>query len=168
MSIYDVRSDCRHPKLQSTKLVARFGHESGFSGDGRTFYATGTAVEAISAIDVTNPKNPRSIWQGNIKSHGMSLSPDGNRGYLADPDGQLTILDTSQIQARRSNPQAREISRLTWKWRRFPRTPSPSPFAGKPYLLETDEYTAGTSGGGSQHDVGRRGSSTSPTSAGRG
>ena len=45
VSIYDVRQDCRHPVLQSTQLVARFGHESGFSPDGRTFYATGTAIE---------------------------------------------------------------------------------------------------------------------------
>ncbi len=154
VSIYDVRSDCRHPKLQSTKLVARFGHESGFSGDGRTFYATGTAVEAISAIDVTNPKNPKSIWQGNITSHGMSLSPDGNRGYIADPDGQLAILDTSQIQARRSNPQTREVSRLTWKSASIPQNAIPFTVRGRPYLLETDEYTAGTSGGGNRDEVG--------------
>lgn len=63
VSIYDAHADCRHPKLQSTSLVARLGHESGFSKDGKTFYATSTAVKAISAIDVTDPKNPHSIWQ---------------------------------------------------------------------------------------------------------
>jgi hypothetical protein len=154
VSIYDIKSDCRHPKLQSTKLVARFGHESGFSADGRTFYATGTAVQAISAIDVTNPKNPHSIWQGNVTAHGMSLSEDGNRGYVAAPGGYLDILDTSQIQARRSNPQAREIARLTWKAASIPQNAIPFTRNGKPYLMETDEYTAGTSSGGNKDSVG--------------
>ena len=95
VSIYDVRKDCRHPVLQSTRPVARLGHESGFSPDGKTFYATGTAFEAITAIDVTDPKNPHAIWQGNVTSHGMSLSPDGNarlprrpRRRAADPRHQ--------------------------------------------------------------------------------
>jgi hypothetical protein len=87
VSIYDVHSDCRHPVLDSTSLVARFGHESGFSPDGRTFYATATALPAITAIDVTDPKNPHAIWQGNIIAHGMTLSDDGNRAYVADPTG---------------------------------------------------------------------------------
>ena len=80
---------------------AKLGHESGFSEDGRTFYATGTAYNAISAIDVTDPKNPKNIWQGDITSHGMSLRPDGNRAYLADTGGQMVVLDTSEIQARK-------------------------------------------------------------------
>ena len=75
---------------------------------------TGTAVQAISAIDVTNPKEPHSIWQGNIVAHGMSLGGTGDRAYVADPGGDMLILDTSEIQARKPNPQAREVSRLTW------------------------------------------------------
>ena len=148
VSIYDVSQDCRKPVLQSTASVARLGHESGFSEDGKTFYATGTAVETISAIDVTDPKQPKNIWQGAITSHGMSLRPDGNRAYLADPDGQLVTLDTSEIQARKPNPQAREISRLTWKSASIPQNALPFTKDGKPYILEFDEYTAGTSGGG--------------------
>ena len=111
-------------------------------------------MNAISAIDVTNPKNPHSIWQGNITSHGMSLSPDGNRAYLADPGGELAVLDTSQIQARRSNPQTREVSRLTWKAASIPQNAIPFTVRGRPYLMETDEYTAGTSGGGNKDEVG--------------
>ena len=60
VSIYDVSQDCRHPVLQSSAPVARLGHESGFSPDGKTFYATGTAYESITAIDVTDPKNPHA------------------------------------------------------------------------------------------------------------
>src|SRR3954454_1914308 len=82
VSIYDVSKDCRHPVLQSSKPVARLGHESGFSAGRRTFYAPGTAVESSSAIDVSDPKQPHSIWQGSIVAHGMTLSDDGNRAYV--------------------------------------------------------------------------------------
>jgi len=145
VSIYDVHADCRHPVLDSTSLVARFGHESGFSPDGKTFYATSTALPSITAIDVTDPKHPHAIWQGNILAHGMSLSDDGNRAYIADPTGgDMLILDTSQIQARDPNPQAKEISRLTWTSASIPQNAIPFTENGHPYVLEFDEYTQGT------------------------
>jgi hypothetical protein len=145
VSIYDVHADCRHPVLDSTSLVARFGHESGFSPDGKTFYATSTALPSITAIDVTDPKHPHAIWQGNILAHGMSLSDDGNRAYIADPTGgDMLILDTSQIQARKPNPQAKEISRLTWGSASIPQNAIPFTENGHPYILEFDEYTQGT------------------------
>ncbi|MDX6541464.1 MAG: hypothetical protein QOI71_3074 [Gaiellales bacterium] len=145
VSIYDVSNDCRHPVLQSTSPVARFGHESGFSQDGLTFYATGTAVQAITAIDVTDPQSPHAIWQGNVLSHGMSLSDDGNRAYIADASGgDLGILDTSEIQARKPDPQVREISRLTWQSASIPQNAIPFTEGGKPYILEFDEYTQAT------------------------
>jgi hypothetical protein len=140
-----VKDDCRHPVLQSMNLLARFGHESGFSQDGRTFYATGTAVQAITAIDVTDPQNPHAIWQGNVLSHGMELSNDGNRAYIADATGgDMAILDTSEIQARKPDPQVREVSRLTWKSASIPQNAIPFTRDGKPYVLEFDEYTAST------------------------
>jgi hypothetical protein len=145
VSIYDVHADCRHPVLDSTSLVARFGHESGFSPDGKTFYATSTALPSITAIDVTDPKHPQAIWQGNILAHGMTLSDDGNRAYIADPNGgDMLILDTSQIQARDPNPQAKEISRLTWDSASIPQNAIPFTENGHPYVLEFDEYTQGT------------------------
>jgi LVIVD repeat len=145
VSIYDVRSDCRHPVLQANGPYARFGHESGFSPDGRTFYATSTALQSVTAIDVTDPKSPHAIWHGNVFAHGMSLSNDGNRAYIADPrDRGLTILDTSQIQARRPNPQTREISRLTWNSVSIPQNAIPFTENGHPYLLEIDEYDQST------------------------
>jgi LVIVD repeat len=154
VSIYDVRKDCRQPVLQSTRPVARLGHESGFSPDGKTFYATGTAVEAITAVDVTDPKQPHAVWQGNVTSHGMSLSADGKRAYIADPGGELLVLDVSEIQARKADPQAREVSRLTWQAASIPQNALPFRRDGKPYLLEIDEYTQGTTGGGDANQVG--------------
>jgi len=154
VSIYDVRKDCRHPVLQSTKPVARIGHESGFSPDGKTFYAAGTAFKAITAVDVTDPKSPHALWQGNVTSHGMTLSDDGNRAYIADPGGELLILDTSEIQARKANPQAREIARLSWKTASIPQNAIPFTRDGKPYVIEFDEYTQGTTGAGDKDAVG--------------
>jgi hypothetical protein len=144
VSIYDVHADCRHPVLQSNGPFARFGHESGFSRDGKTFYATSTALQSITAIDVTNPKAPHAVWQGNVFSHGMTLSDDGNRAYVADPKGNMLILDTSQIQARKSNPQTREISRLTWNSVSIPQNAIPFTEGGHPYVLEFDEYDQST------------------------
>lgn len=145
VSIYDVHADCRHPVLDSTSLVARFGHESGFSPDGNTFYATSTALPSITAVDVSDPKQPHAIWQGGIVAHGMTLSDDGNRAYVADPiGGDMLILDTSQIQARKPHPQAREISRLGWKTASIPQNAIPFTENGHPYVLEFDKYTAAT------------------------
>ena len=154
VSIYDASADCRRPVLQSIAPVARLGHESGFAQDGRTFYAAGTAWESITAIDVTNPKAPRAVWQGNITSHGISLSDDGNRAYIADPGGEMLTLDVSQIQARKSNPQAREISRLTWRAASIPQNAIPFTQGGHPYILEIDEYTQGTTSQGDRDQVG--------------
>jgi hypothetical protein len=154
VSIYDVHEDCRHPVLQSTRPVARLGHESGFSPDGRTFWATGTALQSITAVDVTDPKQPHAIWQGNVTSHGMSLSRDGNRAYIADPGGNMAILDVSEIQARKPDPQAREVSRLTWKSASIPQNAIPFSDHGNPYVLEFDEYTQGTTSVGNRDVVG--------------
>ena len=155
VSIYDVSKDCRHPEHDFTGLIARLGHESGFSEDGKTFYATATAYNNIAAIDVTDPKAPHVVWLGNEYSHGMSLSNDGNRAYIADPTGHnMGILDTSEVQARKPDPQVREISRITWDRASIPQNAIPFTSHGKPYILEFDEYNAGTLAGGSPDDVG--------------
>jgi hypothetical protein len=155
VSLYDAHADCRHPVLQFTKPLARFGHESGFAQDGRTFYATGTATQSITAIDVSDTKDPHVLWQGNVLSHGMSLSDDGNRAYVADPTGRdMLIMDTSEIQARKADPQVREISRITWAPASIPQNAIPFTEGGHPYVLEFDEYNASTLGSGSPDDVG--------------
>ena len=54
------------PGAQSTAPGRALGHESGFSPDGKTFYATGTAWKSVTAVDVTDPKDPHAVWQGNV------------------------------------------------------------------------------------------------------
>src|SRR3954447_11781858 len=155
VSIYDASKDCRHPVNTYTGLLAKLGHESGFTDDGKTFYATATAYNTITAIDVTDPTAPHVVWQGNIYSHGMSLSEDGNRAYIADPTGHnMAILDTSQIQARKPDPKTREISRITWDRASIPQNAIPFSEHGHPYVLEFDEYNASTlSPSGNPDDV---------------
>jgi hypothetical protein len=84
----------------------------------------------------------------------MSLSRDGRRAYVADPGGEMLILDVSQIQARAQDPQAREVSRLTWKSASIPQNAIPFSDHGKPYVLEFDEYTQGTTQVGNRDVVG--------------
>ena len=148
-----MRLDCRHPVLQSLAPVARFGHESGFSPDGNTFYATSTALQSITAIDVTESGRSARDLAGRHQVHGMSLSPDGNRAYIADPDGNMLILDTSEIQARKPEPQTREISRLTWASASIPQNAIPFTVHGKPYVLEIDEYNQGDAVNGGDPDI---------------
>jgi hypothetical protein len=139
MAIYDGSQDCRRPILRWTGLAARFGHESGFSPDGRTFWIDGG--EGIAAVDVTDPTRPQTIWQGNEYAHGLTVSDDGNRLYVADPiNGQLSILDVSEIQARRPLPLVREVSRLTWDTVSIPQNTAPMTIHGRHYLLEFDEF----------------------------
>ena len=140
MSIYDVSQDCRHPVLRSTTRPARFGHESGFSPDGLTFWVAGG--EGLAAVDVTDPAKPRTVWEGALYTHGLTVSGDGNRIYLADPiNAHFVVLDVSEVQARKADPEVREISRLTWDSASIPQSTAPMTIDGHPYVLEFDEFT---------------------------
>jgi hypothetical protein len=162
VDVYSVADDCRHPTFESSLPIGPFGHESGFSPDGRTFWATATARQGITAIDLTNPAAPQIIWHTeDYGTHGMAISPDGNRAYLAAPccnyftavggygsdsrSGGLIILDVSKIQNRRiSSPNApvREISRLTWPEISIPQNVIPVTIKHRKYLVEFDEFSS--------------------------
>jgi hypothetical protein len=139
MAIYDVSQDCRHPSLQA-EMPIKTGHESGFTKDGNTFWVAGGAGY-IDAFDVSNPKQPYIVWTGAYFSHGLNLSDDGNTLYQTDPiNGNVGILDVSEVQARTPNPQVREISRITWRPVSVPQNTIPLTIKGKSYLLEFDEF----------------------------
>ena len=142
VDVYDLTKDCRRPELKASAPVGYLGHESGMAPDGLTFYATSIGTGDVTAVDLTNPSVPLPIWHGQYDSHGMTVSDDGNRGYLAAASG-LIILDLSEIQARKPNPQVREISRLTWPDMTIPQVAHPVTIKGKPYLVEVDEYSEG-------------------------
>ena len=147
VDVYDLSEDCRSPKLRSTAPVGALGHESGISPDGKTFYSATPMIPTLTAVDISNPSLPIPIWGGGYSSHGLSISDDGNRAYLAyGQNTGVVILDVSEIQARKPNPQVREISRLGWDNMSVPQNAIPFTRNGKPYLLEIDEYSTNSPG----------------------
>jgi len=146
VDVYDVTADCRHPVLRSSSPLGVLGHESGFAPDGMTFYVAANSGHTLTALDLSNPALPVILWvSAAYIPHGVSISDDGTRMYLADDFfNGLIILDTSQIQARVPNPQVPEISRLTWPEASIPQIAIPITVHGHPYVVEDDEYTSGT------------------------
>ena len=160
VDVYDVSKDCRKPEVKAIASFGLIGHESGMSPDGKTFYTASPGTPTITAIDISNPALPRVLGVIPFYSHGLSISDDGNRAYLAGvglsgaacayglscdvpdtpKDRGLIILDVSDFQARKINPQAREISRLSWSPSSIPQNALPFTRNGRPYLLEIDEF----------------------------
>ena len=151
LDVYDLREDCRTPVLRSSTPLAGFGHESGFAPDGRTFYVSATSGSTLTAVDLSNPSLPRTLFvQGGVNYHGLRLSADGNRMYAADigsrgsegniADGGLRILDVSSIQRRDPVPAIRTVSTLRWRQMSIPQAADPVRIDGHEYLLETDEF----------------------------
>lgn len=149
LDIYDIRDDCRNPQLKSTSPAGILGHESGVSPDGNTFYSASPATQTLVAVDVSNPSLPVPITVYQLSSHGLSISADGNRAYVASLEG-LVILDISEVQARQSNPVIREVSRLAWSSMSIPQNAIPFTISGHPYLLEIDEFGAQSEVGGAR------------------
>lgn len=152
VDIYDVSHDCRHPQLRSSLPLGVLGHEGGLSPDGLTYWVATTATGGITAIDITDPSSPRIVWRSaQWATHGLSLSADGRRAYLADlgtappqrlvqGGGGLRILDVSQVQDRVPNPTVREVSYLTWPEATIAQGTIPVTIRGRPYLVQFDEF----------------------------
>jgi hypothetical protein len=150
VEIYDVKDDCRHPQLLSSTPTGLLGHESGLSPDGRTFYVSSTSGNTLAAIDISDPTLPRTLWtRTGVNYHGLRVSPDGNSLYVANigypsdkvlSNGGLTILDVSDIQARKANPEVPEVSTLQWRSGSIPQAAMPVRIKGHDYLLEIDEF----------------------------
>jgi hypothetical protein len=151
LDLYDVRTNCRHPRLLSSTPSAILGHESGWSPDGRTFYASSTGGQTLVAIDVTDPTDPQRIFeQYGVNYHGMRVSADGRTLYVANignsdsgarfSSGGLRIVDVSEIQERRPDPQVHVLADLTWPEHSIPQVSEPFTRNGRAYLLEVDEF----------------------------
>lgn len=151
LDVYDVSGDCRNPVLKASFPLAGLGHESAWAPDGRTFYVAALHAPALTAFDMTDPMLPRPLGTYRFLSHGPSLSDDGNRLYMTTYSNAtnnnatrgIVVYDVSDIQARRPNPQMKEVSRTTWALVSTPQTSDPITIDGHPYLLEMDEFAAG-------------------------
>jgi hypothetical protein len=156
--VYDVKGDCAHPRLLGSTFNA-LGHEGGWAPDGRTYYASGGA-SFLNAIDVTDPTSPRPVATVLPVSliHGLGVSADGNRLYLAHvnpdflpeiffeawPDGLtdrngLGIYDVSEVQARKPNPTVRLVGELRWRDGSTGQHALPVRKDGQPYVVFVDE-----------------------------
>jgi hypothetical protein len=111
------------------------------------------------AIDTSDTTKPKLItaWQTGIpggRIHGLTVSEDGNRGYFTSigninaqsllddsvpANNGLLVYDLSDIQARRANPQVREVSRLMWKDGSTAQHTIDIKVKGKPYIVFVDE-----------------------------
>jgi hypothetical protein len=149
--VYDLNDDCARPVLKSITPVNVVGHESAWAPDGMTYYATTTfSIDAITAIDVSDPMLPKPVtFSGTHNSHGLSISDDGKRAYLADQklganQTGLTIVDTSDIQARNLGaPGIRKIGSVTWTDGATGQHTLPVTVGGRPYVIYVDEGDAG-------------------------
>lgn len=149
LDVYDVKTDCRKPRLLSSSLSGILGHESGFSPDGKTYYVAGVAG-TFTAVDLTLPRKPKIIYKtGNVVYHGLRLSNDGRTMYVANigkpgpggvTGGGLRIIDVSQIQDRRPNPKAPILATMTWPEVSIPQVAEPFVSKGHKYVLEVDEF----------------------------
>jgi len=148
VDVYDVKDDCLHPTLISSLPVGLLGHESGFAPDGNTFYSASPGTKTVQAVALEDLPAMTPVWTSvnEYPSHGLSVSDDGNRIYIAALDG-LHIVDVSEVQARVPFPEVTELAHLTWDTMSIPQNALPVTIGGTPYLIEIDEYGAGTNVG---------------------
>ena len=105
VDVYDISVDCRYPQLLASMAVGTGtdggvpspifpnGHEGAWAPDGLTYYRGDLANAMYHAIDMSDPTRPKEIASFDIatalspltgiKSHGLSVSDDGNRAYVA-------------------------------------------------------------------------------------
>lgn len=147
IDLYDISTDCTQPVLLASEQVGtRPGHAGNFSPDGLTYYGSGAGADEVRAIDVSDPRRPALITEDFPNyTHDLSISDDGNRFYAAQtgasaalPNG-LVIMDVSDIQARKPDPEVRVISEMYWPDAVFAQITQPITIAGHPYLFITDE-----------------------------
>ncbi len=119
---------------------------------------------SILAVDVTDPTNPSEIAGSLVtftpdqlslpRLHDLEFSKDGNTAYItmfgngATAAGNgFAILDVSDFQQRRSNPQYRIVSQITWNDGSIgAQNALPITIAGTPYVLISDEGGGGAAG----------------------
>lgn len=177
LEVYDV-TDCARPRLITTFETPYPMHNITLTRDARTLYvgtATSQAPHAF-VVDLTDLSDPKVIATldllqmapsggrtGPLGIHRVEVSPDGRRayagvtsaGFLMPPakapfqGGELAILDTSDIAARKPSPQFRFVSQFKSGWH----GPRWFRMGGREYVVGGDETNPAVAGPGSCEGV---------------
>jgi hypothetical protein len=159
-AVYDLSVDCAHPILASSITVPNsMGHMGGWAEDGMTYYIGQQFMGVggiLPVIDVSDPYNAKVLltwtFDGDGRPHDLSTNADGTRLYAGQPgtfgaaptasqfgpDG-LVILDVSDIQFRRPNPQIKIVSKIFWDDQGTTEQMLPFSSNGHSYIVSTDE-----------------------------
>ena len=144
--VYDLNADCAKPELKASTAANLIGHEGEWAPDGLTYYGSSWMTGTLTAIDVTDPADPRPVGviSQPLMVHGLSVSDDGNRLYLAhaangEGGNGLTILDSSQVQSREPNPEVPTLGSVTWDDGGTAQHTIPVTIKGHPYVIFVDE-----------------------------
>lgn len=152
----------------SSIIPRMMSHAGKFVPDGKTFYGTSwdifsppdKPIEAslpplsgVFAMDTSDPKKPHAIatWipPKDWMTHSVNVNAQGTRAYVAlswrawGPDSVptphgLVILDVSDIQYRRENPNFRVVSTLFWDDSHEAQFIVPVTIHGNPLLIFSD------------------------------
>jgi len=152
LDVYDIRTNCRRPRLLSSTPSALLGHESGFSPDGRTFWSAGAAGFTLVAVDLADPRRPRTVFRkAGVIYHGLRFSADGETMYVANmgtfnqdsvlDEPGLRIYDVSEVHDRLPKPRIHLLSELLWPEASIPQVAEPFTRDGHRYVLEVDEFS---------------------------
>lgn len=153
IDVYDVRQDCRHPRLLSSKaILPAKGHEGWFDPDGLTYYVSTTrstegvvTLPTLFPIDLINPRQPklRTSWNFDGQTHGGMTTEDGKRSYVcqqeAPPDDALMVLDTSRLKPGESSPQPRVLAEARLGDNQWCQGAYRVTYDGRPYLIQYGE-----------------------------
>lgn len=134
LDVFDI-SDPGKPELQASLDLPIVSHGLRPSPDGRTAYVSD---DGLVAIDLTDPAHPEVIdtWQ-EFSIHNIDVSEDGTRVYCASRGEGLVIVDVSDFQYRRFNPEFRVVSQL--RYVDHSHTVRKVQIGGREYLLMQDE-----------------------------
>jgi hypothetical protein len=161
-AVYDI-SDCRHPVLLADiQLPGSQGHMGAFAPDGMTYWISQGGANfgrSLYSVDLTDPSNPVMLppaqFLGDVALHEVQLNPKGFEpgvpeatrayggnigGFQFDTPNGLVIMDVSDYQFRRPNPEIRIISTLFWDGGGA-ESMVPVKIKGHPYIISADEST---------------------------
>ena len=142
LAVYDVATDCRHPRLLADVAMPHArGHEGWFSPDGLTYYMTSAFGRTTTAVDLTDPAHPVELATWPYAVHGGSSSEDGSRAYMASllPNA-LLIVDTTDVGPGKANA-GRIVSTIPVPHNFGNQSTYPLDYDGHPYLLSFGELT---------------------------